>query len=126
MRKYKMELPDAVLAFKLLDTVCLDTKGRQLALTACTDLTFASMKSVLKRIFGGNPAAASGMGINQQTVYITEQMRQVMATKGSTENTGAGHKPTGQVWPEIKVCSVSVHISLGQGLSTQKRASQVY
>ncbi len=76
MRKYKMELPDAVLAFKLLDTACLDTKVRQLALTACTDLTFASMKSALKRIFGGNPAAASGMGINQETVYITEQRRQ--------------------------------------------------
>lgn len=26
MRKYKMELPDAVLAFKPLDTACLDTK----------------------------------------------------------------------------------------------------
>lgn len=43
--------------------------------------------------------------------------RQVMATKGSTENAGAWHKPTGQVWQEIKVCCVSVHTSLGQGLS---------
>lgn len=40
MRKYKMELPDAVLAFKLLDTACLEVKDRQLALTACTDLDF--------------------------------------------------------------------------------------
>lgn len=100
MRKYKMELPDAVLAFKLVDTACLDTKDRQLALTACTDLTFASMKSALKRIFGGNTTAEIGMGINQETAYITEQRttkRQVMATKGSTEDAGAWHKPTGQV-----------------------------
>lgn len=53
MKKYNMTLPDAVLAFKLLDTACLDEKSRQLALTACTELTFASMKSALKRIFGG-------------------------------------------------------------------------
>ncbi len=74
MRKYKMELPDAVLAFKLLDTACLDVKDRQLALTACADLTFASMKSALKRIFTGN-ASASTVGINQETAYVTEQRR---------------------------------------------------
>ncbi len=40
MKKYNMTLPDAVLAFKLLDTACLDEKNRQLALTACTELKF--------------------------------------------------------------------------------------
>ncbi len=74
MRKYKMELPDAVLAFKLLDTACLDVKDRQLALTACADLTFASVKSALKRIFTGN-ASDSTVGINQETAYVTEQRR---------------------------------------------------
>uniref|UniRef100_A0AAV2KYC4 Integrase catalytic domain-containing protein n=1 Tax=Knipowitschia caucasica TaxID=637954 RepID=A0AAV2KYC4_KNICA len=34
MKKYNMTLPDAVLAFKLLDTACLEEKSRQLALTA--------------------------------------------------------------------------------------------
>lgn len=33
MKKYNMALPDAVLAFKLLDTTCLDEKKQ----TACTD-----------------------------------------------------------------------------------------
>ena len=76
MRKYKMELPDAVLAFKLLDTACIEVKDRQLALTACTDLTFASMKSGLKRIFGGKTSAKM-MGINQDIAYVaTEQRRQ--------------------------------------------------
>lgn len=74
MRKYKIELPHAVLAFKLLDTACLDVKDRQLALTACADLTFASVKSALKRIFTGN-ASASTVGINQETAYVTEQRR---------------------------------------------------
>lgn len=75
MRKYKMELPDAVLAFKLLDTACLDVTDRQLALTACADLTFASMKSALKRIFGGKTSVSSD-GISRESVFVTEQRRQ--------------------------------------------------
>ncbi|XP_039900576.1 uncharacterized protein LOC120741662 [Simochromis diagramma] len=74
MKKYNMTLPDAVLAFKLLDTACLDEKSRQLALTACTDLTFASMKSALKRIFGGKVTGVfSGIQLNQEAVFLTEQ-----------------------------------------------------
>ena len=75
IKKYNMELPDAVLAFKLLDTACLDEKNRQLALTACPDLKFASMKSALKRIFGGTTAqsASHGIQINQDAAFFTEQ-----------------------------------------------------
>lgn len=54
IHKFKMELPDAVLAFKLLDTVGLNTKEKQLALTACSTISFDNMKSALKRIFGDN------------------------------------------------------------------------
>lgn len=76
MKKYKMELPDAVLAFKLLDTACLEVKDRQLALTACTDLSFKEMKSALKRIFGGKTSNQT-IGINQEAVCVTTaQMRQ--------------------------------------------------
>lgn len=74
MKKYKMELPDAVLAFKLLDTACLDITDRQLALTASTDLTFASMKSALKRIFGGKTSTEAER-ISQESVFATEQRR---------------------------------------------------
>lgn len=59
LRKYKMELPDAVLALKLLDTAWLDVKDPQLALTACTELTFTSMKLALKRIFEAKPSATT-------------------------------------------------------------------
>lgn len=75
MKKYNMELPDAVLAFKLLDTACLDVTDRRLALTACTDLTFATMKSALKRIFGEKTRAAAE-SISQESVFATEQRRQ--------------------------------------------------
>lgn len=73
MKKYNMALPDAVLAFKLLDTACLDRKDRQLALTACTELTFTSMKSALKRIFGGKPGASSAIQLNQEAAFLADQ-----------------------------------------------------
>lgn len=75
MHKYKMELPDAVLAFELLDTAYLALKDRQLSLTACADLTFMSIKSALKRIFARN-LCATAVGINQESAYLTEQRRQ--------------------------------------------------
>ena len=52
--KHKVTLPDAVLAFKLLDNANLSNHERQLALTACTDLSYDKMKSAMKRIFGQN------------------------------------------------------------------------
>uniref|UniRef100_A0AAV2MI21 CCHC-type domain-containing protein n=1 Tax=Knipowitschia caucasica TaxID=637954 RepID=A0AAV2MI21_KNICA len=74
MKKYNMTLPDAVLAFKLLDTECLEEKSRQLALTACTELTFASMKSALKRIFGGKTACGTNaIEEIQDGAFFTEQ-----------------------------------------------------
>lgn len=77
MKKYNMTLPDAVLAFKLLDTACLDEKNRQLALTACTELKFSSMKSALKRIFGGkSTGSSSGIQVNQDVAFFTEQRPQ--------------------------------------------------
>lgn len=45
MSKLKIKLPDAVLEFKLLDTAVLSVKDKQLAHTACSDLTFSNMKS---------------------------------------------------------------------------------
>ena len=45
-RKYKMEYPDSVLAFKLLANAGLSVKERQ-----SSDRKCSSMKSALKRIF---------------------------------------------------------------------------
>ena len=52
--KHQMTLPDAVLAFKLLDNANLRNHERKLALTACTDPSYDKMKSAMKRIFGQN------------------------------------------------------------------------
>lgn len=49
-RKHKMDYPDSVLAFKLLDNAGLCEKERQLVLTTASDQKFSSMKSALKRI----------------------------------------------------------------------------
>lgn len=39
-KKYEMALPEAVLAFKMLDKAGLSSQEKQLALTACTDLQY--------------------------------------------------------------------------------------
>lgn len=51
-KKYEMTLPEAVLAFKILDNAGLSLQEKQFALTACTDLQYKSLKSALQRIFG--------------------------------------------------------------------------
>lgn len=66
MEKYEMKLPDAILAFTLLEKANLEKKDRQMALTACSDIKYETMKSALKRIFGDqhkrNQAVSLGLG----------------------------------------------------------------
>ena len=52
-KKHVNELPDTILVFRLVDSAGLDDSQKQLALTACTDCNFSTMKSSLNRIFGG-------------------------------------------------------------------------
>lgn len=40
LHEFQMELPDAVLAFKLLDIVGLNAKDKQLLRTACPTVSF--------------------------------------------------------------------------------------
>ena len=47
MKAKNMALPEAVLAFKLLDKAGLDQRDKQLALTACATINFENMKSAL-------------------------------------------------------------------------------
>ena len=69
-KKFHMDLPDPVLAFKLLDSCNLNYQEKQLALTATGDKTFKSMKAALKRIFGGNTSASVG-----ETAFYTKQQK---------------------------------------------------
>ena len=77
-KRYEMTLPHAVLALKLLDNASLTVKERQLALTASADLTFASTKSTLRRIFGDKSTCiqrADAIQVKQETVYATQQKK---------------------------------------------------
>ncbi|CAG2196723.1 unnamed protein product [Mytilus edulis] len=78
-KKYDMTLPEAVLAFKLLDNAGLSSRDKQLALTASSDVKYTSMKSALQRIFGermSGPSENTGIvpsiTIKQEPVYYTQ------------------------------------------------------
>ena len=72
IRRHKMVLPEPVLAFKLLDSAGFSQKERQLVLTATSTLDFSSMKSALKRIFGGSTVSNTGnINIKEEPVYLT-------------------------------------------------------
>ena len=72
IKKHKMVLPEPVLTFKLLDSAGLSQKERQLVLTATSTLEFSSMKSALKRIFGGSTVSNTGnINIKEEPVYLT-------------------------------------------------------
>ena len=77
-RKYKMEYPDSVLAFKLLDNAGLSMKERQLVLTAASDRKFSSMKSALKRIFGNSSTVNT---VNE--IKIKEEKEEAFMVKSS-------------------------------------------
>ena len=72
-----MTLPDTVLAFKLLDNAGLSQSDRQLALTACSDLKFDTMKAALNRIFATKASllescTASAITVKEESAYVTE------------------------------------------------------
>ena len=79
--KHKMTLPDAVLAFKLLDNANLSNHERQLALTAGTDLSYDKVKSAMKIICGQNRhsdqnnSRSAACAIKQESAMYTEYRR---------------------------------------------------
>ncbi|CAC5425238.1 unnamed protein product [Mytilus coruscus] len=75
-----MTLPEAVLAFKLLDNAGLSSRDKQLALTASSDAKYTSMKSALQRIFGERMSGLTeitgnvpSITIKQEPVFYTQQ-----------------------------------------------------
>ena len=71
-----MELPESVLAFKLLDGACLQHKDRQLVLTGVNYAEvanmFKQMKTALKKFFGEQsiPVSADDNGIKVHQCFI--------------------------------------------------------
>ena len=73
MKGKNMALPEAVLAFKLLDKAGLDQRDKQLALTACATINFENMKSALRRIFGESASCSNDYGVSvKQEVYYSK------------------------------------------------------
>lgn len=87
--KYEMSLPDAVLAFKLMENAHLSDKDRQLALTSCTKLTFADIKSALRRIFGdqhcGKADQTAEIELKPDSVYVTQDISNKSFSSRSTK-----------------------------------------
>ena len=79
--KYEMKLPDAILAFKLLDGSGLDLRERQMAMTACAasalTMTFDNMKSALNRIFADKPSetGSSAISVKPEMALFTSDSR---------------------------------------------------
>ncbi|CAC5404047.1 unnamed protein product [Mytilus coruscus] len=76
-KKYDMGLPDAILAFKLLDNAGLSQSHRQLALTACSDLKFDTMKSALNRIFASKYQNVPGerdsvVTVKEESAFVSD------------------------------------------------------
>ena len=81
-----MALPEAVLAFKLLDKARLDPKEKQLALTACPTIKFENMKSALQRIFGENKCDSDSLDYGasvKQEVYFNKYQNSFRQKRGA-------------------------------------------
>ena len=75
-KKFEMPLPDTVLAFKVLDNAGLSQNDRQLALTACNDLKFDTMKAALNRIFATKSSlseSATAVTVKEESAFVAER-----------------------------------------------------
>ncbi|CAG2217017.1 unnamed protein product [Mytilus edulis] len=76
-KKYDIGLLIAFLAFKLLDNAGLSQSNRQLALTACSDLKFDTMKSALNRIFASKSQNFPGeqdsvVTVKEESAFVSD------------------------------------------------------
>ena len=103
-KKYQMELPQPVLAFKLLESAQLEHKDRQLVLTAVDykkpDKMFEQMQTSLKKFFG-QQSMPSGktrdeMDVKIEPVLMTKQEGAFYTGRGGYRGNGRGRYGTGQ------------------------------
>lgn len=113
-KKYEMTLPEAVLAFKILDNAGLSSSEKQLALTASPDVKYASMKSALQRIFGESASAGvtsgfSGITVKEEKAFLTQHKRFPPTQK--FENAQRGTNPLNKFGKRTKcaICQSVFH-----------------
>ena len=81
-RKYKMELPDGVLAYWLLKSANISKEKQQLARATLTELTFANMRKQLKAI---HDSASDHYGIQAELPIKVEPVYEVTDFKHESE-----------------------------------------
>ena len=82
MEDFGMKLPDAVLAFKLLDGASLSVDDQKLALALGKDMKFSDMKSALKRLFNN----ASSIDIPNIAINDEEAFYSKIPNRNESEN----------------------------------------
>ena len=84
---YDMKLPDAVLAFKVLENTGLNQTEKRLILTAVKELKFEEVKSALKRIYGESNPLESKLKVKSEPAYsTTEQEFPTFYTNGQNNS----------------------------------------
>ncbi len=101
-------------------------KNRQLALTACTELKFSSMKSALKPIFGGkSTGSSSGIQVNQDVAFFTDKRPQGRGKRNVTFQSGQLKQPLPGTNPRDKNgkrsrCAICQHSTRPKTVHTRK------
>ena len=103
--KQGMELPDPVIAFMLLASCKLSDTDVQLVMSAITEVTSENMKSVLKRVFGGNIGTGKfasfeiktepvfhSAGESSETFYANSRRGQYQHQRGTYTLRGRGNR----------------------------------
>ena len=99
IKKYQMVLPDAVLAFKLLNNANLSLAQRQLALTAANDRNYETMKKALRRIFGDTNTVENMQDGIKMEALLTSRQGQNFNTNPRRKNFSSGRQSRTQLNP---------------------------
>ena len=73
IKRFKMELPDSILACMLLHSCNLTSNERQLVLSASNELNFDTMKKSLRRIFSGSSSSTSGVQLKDEPAFVANE-----------------------------------------------------
>ena len=81
LRKYSMTLPETVQGCKLIETAELDTREKQMILSAYGNLEHGTVRSAIERIFGSSVATTSRTSIKSESLYANKRKPLTAMTK---------------------------------------------
>ena len=85
-KNFKFELPDGVLAYRLLKSANLSSEHEQLARATLPSLTYANMKNQLKKIFDNNSTSVPVSVKIEPTYNTTHNEAEAYYTRGGGSN----------------------------------------